>query len=250
MILVAVLRRYAPQQLPTNVQALLVSMIEDSSDPAADAAFAYINSAAIAQVAADAHMSDFQLCTDDPLYVLGNSLIDADDQARFFAQIDQLLPASTRSWALGLLSHPQAGDWGIVTAVQDGTVYAKAGWRPESGDSDWTVVQGAQIATDTTVGLAILTQHNPTQQSGIDAITAIAQLALAPAADPPASTPCQETSLAPGAVYLVPGSQATILPDGQEPSPPTRQRRCRRRSPPATRSSTSHTSTAAHTTSR
>jgi hypothetical protein len=83
-------------------------------------------------VAASVGMTGFQLDTSDPVYVLGQSLVTANDLAMLFADIGNLIPPAQRSFGMGLLSHLSSADQvGLLQAGLPGAVYSKEGWKPE-----------------------------------------------------------------------------------------------------------------------
>jgi hypothetical protein len=160
MLLVAYLRQASAEPLSDAARAELTAMIEVSDNDAADWVYTHLSAAqhAVAQVAADAGMTGFQLDTSDPVYVLGQSLISAADFARLFARIDELMPTAQTSFGMYLLSHVQERV-GLLDAGLPGVVYAKEGWKPEPPGllgAPYIVNQAAQFSYQgATYGVAV-----------------------------------------------------------------------------------------------
>ena len=134
MLLVAYLRQTGDGVLTPEAQDELESMIEVSDNDAADWVYAHLTSpnSAVLDVASSVGMTGFQLDTSDPVYVLGQSHVTANDLARLFADIGGLMPAAQRSFGMGLLSHLASADQvGLLQAGLPGVVYSKEGWKPE-----------------------------------------------------------------------------------------------------------------------
>lgn len=159
--------------VPTGAEdTQLTGMIEQSDNADANATYKQVGGAAVKKVASDAGMTKFTLDTSDPDYVLGQSLVTADDQAMFFAKINSLIPASQLSYAQNLFSHLSSTDaWGILAAKLPATIYSKAGWKQELPSNNWVVNQAAQVvptgqAATSEVGVAMVTFGSTTQVAG------------------------------------------------------------------------------------
>jgi hypothetical protein len=113
----------------------------------------------------------------------GGSRITAEDQARFFLHILDLTPPRHRAYVRRLLTNiVWHQSWGIpAVAGRRWTALFKGGWGP--GTADGVLVnQVARLeARHGAVGLAILTDHNPTYEHGHAVIGHIAELVLGPA---------------------------------------------------------------------
>jgi hypothetical protein len=134
MLLVAYLRQTDNGELTPEAQDELKSMIEVSDNDAADWVYDHLTSpnSAVLNVASSVGMTGFQLDTNDPVYVLGQSHVTANDLARLFADIGSLMPAAQRRFGMGLLSHLASADQvGLLQASLPGVVYSKEGWKPE-----------------------------------------------------------------------------------------------------------------------
>lgn len=102
MILVAYLNQVGAGSLSASASAHVTAMIEQSSDPDANAVISLLNDpqSQLQKVAQDAGMTGFKLnLTGDALYWLGQSQITARDFAKFFSKIDLMIPQSQRDFA-------------------------------------------------------------------------------------------------------------------------------------------------------
>jgi hypothetical protein len=176
MILVAYLNQVGSATLSAYASQNLTGMIELSDDNDSNNVYHLLNNpqSQIETVARQAGMTGFKFDASDPLYVLGQSQITADDFARFFSKIDRMFPEGQKTFALGLLSHitPQAG---LLQAGLPGTVYSKEGWKPEPGPtnpfgnegSPWVVNQAGQFSSNgTTYGLAVTVSGVANEMAG------------------------------------------------------------------------------------
>ena len=171
MLLIAYLRQHADAPVSQAARAELTAMIEISDNDAANWVYDHLDSPhdALTVVAQDAGMNGFQLDTSDPVYVLGQSLITAGDFAHLFSRIDQLLPASQRSFGLHLLAHV-AQRVGLLDTGLPGVVYSKEGWKPEPAGllgSPYIVNQAAQFTyKGSTYGVAVTVGEVSDQTEG------------------------------------------------------------------------------------
>ncbi len=93
-------------------RAHLNAMVDGSSTDA-DWVLAQVGAAEVTTLANRAGMTSFHLDTTDP----SNTRVDALDLARFFAQINTLIPATHRKYGMSLLaSNSSAESWGILKA--------------------------------------------------------------------------------------------------------------------------------------
>lgn len=165
MLLVAYLRHLHAQHrgLSGSDKGILYPMIHVSDNSAASAAFARIGgSKGLRSLARTAHMKDFSASG-----WWGLSRISAADQARFFLDMDSLIPDQFRGYARGLLSHISSGQsWGIPAAARPRhwRVFFKGGWLPASLH---LVNQVARLESPATqIGVAVLTEGNPSMSYG------------------------------------------------------------------------------------
>jgi beta-lactamase class A len=165
MLLVAYLQQLGNRPVPPAAQAELEPMIEISDNAAGSWTFAQVGAPAVERVAAQADMTHFVLDTGDPAYTLGQSLVTALDQARFFSRVEQLMPAANRAYGMGLLDSISAGDrWGILDAGV-GVTASKAGWKTEG--AVWVVNQAGQLqAEGQTAGLAVVSEGATSMAAG------------------------------------------------------------------------------------
>jgi hypothetical protein len=95
------------------------------------------------------------------------------DQVRLFSRIDRLIPNPHRGYLRRLLrsvTGPQR--WGIA-AVADHRgwrILFKGGWRPGLANQTALVENSGRR-----VAVSVLSDHNPSQQYGIDTIRGVAQ---------------------------------------------------------------------------
>lgn len=185
MILIAYLRQAGSQPPTGNENTLLTNMIEQSDDASANTVFSQVGAAAVQQVATDAGMTHFTLDTSDPLYTLGQSQVTANDQARLFAKLNSLIPASQLSYAQNLMSNISTADqWGILSANIPANLYSKAGWKTEPPSGEWIINQGAQVvpndSSQPTIGVAVVTFGSTTMAQGEQLLQSIFTKLLSP----------------------------------------------------------------------
>jgi hypothetical protein len=174
MLLVAYLTQVGSGTLSAEAKSELTNMIENSDNNSANWVYQHLNNAssAVANVASTSGMTGFTLdTTSDPVYVLGQSKITANDFAEFFSKIDTMLPAAQKDFGLGLLSHLSVADQvGLLQAGIPGTVYSKEGWKPEpsgTAGAPYVVNQAAQFTINQhTYGVAVTVSGTANQSSG------------------------------------------------------------------------------------
>jgi Beta-lactamase enzyme family len=182
MLLVAYLNREEVRNEPLDAEsrALLVPMIETSDNNAASRVHDIVGNPGLAQVARWAGMTSFASAPG-----WGNAQITAEDQARFFARVDGLVPDVHRRFARSLLSSVVPGQrWGVPAALPSWVrVYFKGGWRPEEGG--WIVHQAALgERAGRRVALAVLTDRDSSEAYGHQTIEGVARRVLRPLARP------------------------------------------------------------------
>jgi hypothetical protein len=138
MLLVAYLREpdVRGRRLRAAERALLGPMVRWSDDAAASQICNIVGTDGLARLARRAHMRHFHATRP-----WGLSTIDVADQTRFFLQIDRLVPARHRRYAMGLLgSIVPAQRWGIARVRPRGwALYFKGGWGSGTGWADHQV---------------------------------------------------------------------------------------------------------------
>lgn len=110
--------------------------------------------------------------------VWGLSRVNAEDQARFFLHIDELIPARHRRYAMGLLEHVTPSQrWGIARARPPGwQLFFKGGWGSGTG---WVDHQVALLTKgDQRVSLAILTYADGSHAYGKTTLRGVAKRLL------------------------------------------------------------------------
>jgi beta-lactamase class A len=170
MLLVAELERRGDDALTHTEQRLLGPMIRRSSNTAAHRVYQSLGPERVLRLARRARMRHFALPA------LFEARITAADQARFFARLDAYVPERHRGYARALLAGivPEQR-WGIPTALPAGwTVYFKGGWR------EGLVHQVARLerADGLAFALAVLTDHDPSQEYGQATVAGIASRLL------------------------------------------------------------------------
>jgi hypothetical protein len=171
MLLVAVLRRTGSGHLAPGMAATLKAMITVSDNNAASAVYAQVGGDGLRAVARAAHAKRF--------VDVGNwadARLTAADQARFFFNIDKLVPPTHRQFALDLLSSIVGRQrWGIAAVVSRHglKVYFKGGWRTGITHQVALLQRGGRR-----IALAVLTSGEPSMDYGEQTIEGIAARVL------------------------------------------------------------------------
>jgi len=169
MMLVAYLHRARGRALTGAERARLGPMIRRSDNDAATWAYRRLGAAGLRRLARRAGMTRFST---SPSW--GSCRMTAADQARFFVQIDGLVPARHRPYARSLLAGIVSSQrWGIPPAAPDGfRVFFKGGWRPRGG---WTVNQAALLERGTRrFSVAVLSSRNGSFRRGVETVRGVA----------------------------------------------------------------------------
>lgn len=171
MLLVAYLRMLAYQHRPLDgtSQALLYPMIHSSDNGAASAVRAIVGDDAIARVARDAGMGDYE--SGGALW--GYTEVSAADLARFFFHQDALIPRRFDGYARWLLANIEASEsWGIPAVARPRFhVFFKGGWLPEV---EGLVNQAGRLErAGSTFAIAVLTTHDPSMAYGEQTIQGV-----------------------------------------------------------------------------
>lgn len=171
--------------LPSSQASLLPPMIEYSDNDAATRLLADVGGAgAVRQFDLLAgldhtHPSSVKLIPGTPWPGWGLTTTTAADQVKLvsrFAFANSVLSPADRKYGLSLMEHVQDGqNWGVSGGVPAGvTVALKNGWIELPG-TGWHINSIGWInGNGRNYVLAVLTDHNPTEQYGIDTIEAIA----------------------------------------------------------------------------
>jgi hypothetical protein len=176
MLMVAYLRRLdamGQHTVDPTSNSILYPMINVSDNNAATRCWSIVGNAGLYSVAHAAGMTDFSVDTSASWgSEWGAALLSAADQARFFFEMDSLIPKEFVGYARNLLSTISAADtWGIPTVArpQGYQVFFKAGWRPSP--DIFLVHQAARLeGHGRTFSLAIMTDGDNGMGDGISKI--------------------------------------------------------------------------------
>jgi beta-lactamase family protein len=176
MLLVAYLRRLdamGQHYVDSSSNNILYPMIHVSDNNAATQCWDIVGNTGLYEVAHAAGMTHFSVDTSATWgSEWGAALLTAHDQAKFFFEMDSLIPKEFVGYARNLLSHIAGYEsWGIPAIARPlgYDVFFKAGWRP-SPDT-FLVHQIARLEKDGhKFSLAIMTDGDPDMGYGIDTI--------------------------------------------------------------------------------
>ena len=177
MLLVAYLRMLEARhhRLDAHDRSLLQPMIHVSDNSAATRVWSIVGDHRLRRLAHAAGMTDFSIHG-----IWANAMISAADQARFFFEMNGLLPRRSRRYANALLSHVVGYEsWGIPAVARPlgWTVYFKGGWRPTGRGQ--LVHQVARLERGTKrVAIAVMTDGDPSMGYGIRTIEGLTRRLL------------------------------------------------------------------------
>ena len=171
LLMTAYLRLGSVRHRPLNDadRALLGPMVTRSDNATASAVYGIVGGEGLRRLARRAKLRDFH-----PDIVWGLTRISAGDMASFMYRLRRYLPRKHRRYALQLLSHIVSGQrWGVPPARPRGwRVYFKGGWTPAYGG--WRINQVTRLTRGKRkLGLAVLTQGNPSHQYGTETIRGV-----------------------------------------------------------------------------
>jgi hypothetical protein len=176
MLLVAYLdqRSVRDRPLKPSEKRLLDPMIRRSDNAAASAIFVKVGPRRLSALAERSGMRRFRAV--GPVW--GLSRIDAEDQARFFLQIDERIPARHRAYAMGLLAHITPSQrWGVARVAPPGwRLFFKGGWGSGSGLVDHQVA--LLTKGEERISLAILTYGDGSHAYGKETLRGVAKRLL------------------------------------------------------------------------
>jgi hypothetical protein len=173
MLLVAYLRMLDAEgrhRIDSYSNSFLYPMIHVSDNDAATKTWSIVGNGQLYALAHAAHMTDYSVYTD-----WASSQISAADQARFFFEMNSLIPPEFRRYARFLLS-TIAGDesWGIpaVARPRGYQVFFKGGWR---GTNLGQLVHqvGRVVGHGRTFSMAVMTDGDPSMGYGISTIQGV-----------------------------------------------------------------------------
>ena len=184
MLLVAYLRHLdaiGQHYVDSYSNSFLYPMINTSDNDAATECWSIVGNAGLYAVAQVAGMTHFSVDTTASWGgSWGAALITAADQARFFFEMDSLIPREFVGYANFLLSTIVGYEsWGIPAIARPlgYTVYFKAGWRPSP--DVFLVHQIARlVAHHYTFSIAVMTDGDPDTSYGIDTIQGVTSALL------------------------------------------------------------------------
>jgi hypothetical protein len=174
MLLVAYLRRLhgmGHHHVDSFSNSFLYPMINVSDNSAATQTWSIVGDSSLYSVAHAAGMTDFSI-----VGIWANAQISAADQAKFFFEMDSLIPGEFVGYARYLLSTIAGYEsWGIpaVARPRGYTVFFKGGWRGTGlGQLVHQVarVEGHRL----TFSIAVMTDGDPSMGYGIGTIEGVA----------------------------------------------------------------------------
>ena len=149
---------------------LLGPMIRRSDNATASSVLRTVGARRLYRLAERADMRAFRFAW--PIW--GHSTTTAQDQARFFFRIDELVPGRHRAYALRLLARIVPSQrWGIPRAAPPGwTIHFKGGWGSGTG----LVTHQSALLRDggRRLALSVLTRWNPSHRYGTRTIRGVA----------------------------------------------------------------------------
>jgi hypothetical protein len=171
MLLVAYLRRkqsLGQHTISSYDRSILNPMIEVSDNNAATRCWQIVGDGRLYALAHAAHMTDFSIYG-----IWANAMISAADQARYFFEMDSLIPHEFVGYANYLLSHIVSYEsWGIpaVARPRGYQVWFKGGWIPP-----YLVHQAARLKRHgKRFAMAVMTDGDPSFSYGIGTIQGVA----------------------------------------------------------------------------
>jgi hypothetical protein len=178
MLLVAYLRRLdamGQDEVDSYSNSFLYPMINVSDNSAATQCWSIVGDSGLYAVARAAGMTDFSISG-----IWANAMISAADQAKFFFEMDSLIPPEFVGYARHLFSTIAAYEsWGIPAIARPlgYTVFFKGGWRPSP--DVYLVHQIARLEGHRrTFSMAVMTDGDPDMGYGIDTIQGVTHVLL------------------------------------------------------------------------
>jgi hypothetical protein len=175
MLLVAYLRRLdamGQRTVDPNSNSILYPMINVSDNNAATRCWSIVGNSGLYSVAGAAGMTEFSVTTD-----WGSAMISAADQAKFFFEMDSLIPREFVGYARFLLSTIASYEsWGIpaIARPRGYAVFFKGGWRG-TGLGQLVHQIGRLEGHRRRFAIAVMTDGDPSMQYGIDTIQGVTQ---------------------------------------------------------------------------
>lgn len=173
MLLVAYLRRLdarGQHHVDSFSNSFLYPMIHVSDNSAATQTWSIVGDSGLYSVAHAAGMTDFSI-----VGIWANAQISAADQAKFFFEMDSLIPREYTGYARFLLSTIAGYEsWGIPAVARSHgyNVFFKGGWRG-TGLGQLVHQVGRLEAHGLTFSMAVMTDGDPSMGYGIGTIQAV-----------------------------------------------------------------------------
>jgi hypothetical protein len=178
MLLTAYLRRLdarGQHTVDSYSNSFLYPMIHVSDNTAASQCYSIVGDSGLYAVAGAAHMTDFSVGGN-----WGTALLSPADQARFFFEMDSLIPTEFVGYARFLLSTIEPSQSWAIPAVARPlgySVFFKDGSEPTGLGQ--LVHQVARLEGHArSFSMAVMTDGDPTMQYGIDTIAGVTQALL------------------------------------------------------------------------
>jgi hypothetical protein len=175
ILLVAYLRRLhdmGQHTVDSYSNSFLYPMINVSDNNAATTCWSIVGDVGMYSVAHAAGMTEFSVTTD-----WASAYISAADQAKFFFEMDSLIPREFVGYARYLLSTIASYEsWGIPAIARPlgYAVFFKGGWRG-TGLGQLVHQIGRLEGHHRTFSIAVMTDGDPSMQYGIDTIQGVTQ---------------------------------------------------------------------------
>ena len=178
IVMIAVLRQHQNRALPTAVKSDIEAMILRSDNTSANRLYRRPGiDTLVHQVISDANV-DISINDTGSPYLLGNTRITAGAMAALFAQLNLLLPARHAEWGRGLMENVEQGRWGLYDSGYQGPIATKSGWAVKPGYGQVVHQAASIVASGRSLGLAVLTWNQPTQQTGQETIAGVGKAIL------------------------------------------------------------------------
>jgi hypothetical protein len=177
----------ADQQLSQDEQALATTMIENSNDDAASDLYADAGGAQAVDQANQVFGLSETTAGAGPYWGLTETTV--DDQIRLLRLVftrPSVLTVQSRTYIQDLMTQVEADQqWGIPAAADDGTQFmVKNGWLPDPTTGLWEINSIGEVVHDgQRMLIAVLSEGNSTEDSGISLVQTVAETAAAAVAE-------------------------------------------------------------------
>ena len=173
--------RQSGQPLLPEEQALATTMIENSNDDAASDLYADAGSAEGLDQANQAFGLSETTAGTDGAWGLTSTTV--DDQIRMLRLVftrPSVLTSQSQDYIQDLMSQVEADqEWGVPAAADDGTPFmVKDGWLPSGTTGLWEINSIGEVVHDgQRMLIAVLSEGNATEDSGISLVQTVADAA-------------------------------------------------------------------------